>query len=263
MESINLAEAIAAKRQQDQAEAAQKDIAEKNFTIEQFSTIVHALGKATATLIQFLEQYEPKTEIKNFPKQIGTPDVKDVVKAVKGLEKTLKPQALDNSDVVKAIKSLNDTIAKLDQSEVKVSNLSDIGSQINSSLTKLQKSLDKVELSPKITVPKPQVTVQPTDVRSLVKVMKEVKQEVIDKPVPGTTVVQTDPLIRFTPVDMDDSSKVQYYSYIASKGDYYIRKVDKSGAYTTIRFYWGDGGPTAYNTDWANRASLTYKMWSE
>lgn len=257
----------AAKRKEEEALSAEleKEQAEKDFTIEQFRSIASAIADSAGMLVQFLNGYEPKTEVKNFPKTIGTPDVEKVVKAVKSLEKSLKPQKIDNSDVITALQAVKDAVSAIPTmpETIEVSNIDKVSSELKNGLRDVLKRLEKLEFSPKITVPKPTVTVQPTDVKGIVKELRAVKQEIIDKPVPGTPTFVQDPLIRFTPVNMDDSTNVQYYSYIANDGEFYIRKVDKSGAYTTVRFYYGTGGASGHNTAWTNRAALTYKMWTE
>lgn len=257
-----LLQAVAKKQAEVAAEEQTKEQAEKQFTMEQFRSVVKAMSDATTVLIRFLNTYEPTTTVKNFPESFKTPDVKDVVKAVKGLEKTLKPQALDNTDVINAIKELKTCIEGMEKpsESVSIANPQDITKDLTKAIEGLQMRLDKIELSPKISVPKPQVTVQPTDVKSIVKELKAVKQEVIDKPVPGTTVVQTDPLIRYTPADIDDATDIQYFGNIAADTSYYIRRFDKSSNPKTIRFYFGKGD---YAAAWAARASKTYTLWSE
>lgn len=264
MNEAELIQAAARKRAEVQAAQDAQAQAEKDFTTAQFQSIATVVTDAAAKLAALLDKLEPKVEVKNFPKPESD---KEVVKAVKDLGKTLKPQKVDNGDVIAAIKLLNESIAKIPslmpQTEaVKVTNLAELTKDIVSSNKALTAALNKLELSPKITVPKPTVTVQPTDVKGVIKELKNVAKEIVDKPVPGTTVVPTDPLIRFTPANMDDTTTVQYYSYIATDGEFYIRKVDKSGAYTTIRFYFGKGTAATHDTAWTNRAGLTYRMWT-
>jgi hypothetical protein len=258
----------AAKRKQEaiQQSELEREQAEKNFTMEQFRSITVAMAEMTKVFMDFIRQQEIKTNITNFPDKIGTPDSDKVVKAVKSLEKALKPEKMDNKDVVKAINELNKNIKSLPgkiapTDAVEVTNIKEMTDTLAKSQKTLTDALKSLELAPKITVPKPEVHIQPTDTKGIVKALKEVKKEIIDKPVPGTPTFVQDPLIRFTPVDMDDSTTVQYYSYIATDGEFYIRKVDKSGAYTTIRFYFGKGVDD-YNTAWTGRAALTYTMWA-
>lgn len=267
MDPNSLIEAARRKREEEQQAELEREQAEKDFTMEQFRSITTAMAQMTKVLLDFIQQQEIKTNITNFPDKIGTPDSDKVVKAVKSLEKALKPEKMDNKDVVKAIKELNQNIKSLPSKiaptdAVEVTNIKEMTDTLAKSQKTLTDALNRLELSPKITVPKPTVTVQPTDTKSIVQELKKVKQEIIDKPVPGTPTFVQDPLIRFTPANMDDSTTVQYYSYIATDGEFYIRKVDKSGAYTTIRFYFGKGTAATHDTAWTNRASLTYTMWA-
>lgn len=241
---------------------------EKQMTADQFKSISDSVSQATDVLIRFFQAHKPTTSVDNFPDTISTPDITKVVDQLKKLEKSLKPVTNDNSDVVSSIKDVADKIQKLPeklthQDSIEVSNLQELKSTMDSGFKDLRRSIEALEMKPKITVPKTQVNVEKTDVAGVVKELKKVAKEVREKPITPVSVTPTDPLIRFTPVNMDDTTTVQYYSYIATSGEYYIRKVDKSGAYTTIRFYWGSGGATNHNTDWTGRAALTYTMWSE
>ena len=264
MDQDYLVEAVRRKREEQEAAEQAQEQAEKQFTIDQFRSVAKAVADATEVLVRFLPTIEPKVEVKNFPKQIDTS--KEVVKAVKGLEKTLKPQKVDNKDVIKAITDLSAAIKAMPghmprTEAVSVTNIGEVAQTLVEGQKKLTEALNKLELSPKITVPKPTVTVQPTDTKGIIKALKDVKKEIVDKPVPGTPTFVQDPLIRFTPVNMDDDTSVQYYSYIATDGEFYIRKVDGSGAYKTIRFYFGKGA-AAHDTAWTGRAGLTYTMWA-
>ncbi len=242
--------------------------AEKQLTAEQFRSISDSVINSTKVLIEFLNQYKPKTTVENFPSKISTPDVEGVVRQLKSLEKSLKPIASDNSDVIKSLKDVEKQIKELPKKipvseAVSVTNLEELKSTMDDGFKKISDALSGLEMNPKITVPKAQVNVEKTNLAPLTKEIKKVAKEVREKPITPVSVTPTDPLIRFTPVNMDDSTTVQYYSYIATSGEFYIRKVDKSGAYTTIRFYWGNGGATIHDTAWTGRAGLTYTMWSQ
>lgn len=265
MERDTLVAALARKKAEQAQLEEQSKTDERQFTQQEFYKLAQAVANATGVLLQFLRTHEGKTQVTNFPDSVKTPDILKVEKAIKELVKATKPEKQDNSDVVAKLEAVNESVKAIPAplEAVTVTNIADIASTLENAVKKLETRLSKLELSPKITVPKPQVTVEKTNVAGIIKELKGVKQEIIDKPVPGTTVVQTDPLIRFTPANMDDASTVQYYSYIAATGEYYIRKVDKSGAYTTIRYYFGTGGGSAHDTAWTGRAGLTYTMWSQ
>lgn len=267
MDQSFLIEAARRKREEEQQTELNREQAEKDFTMEQFRSITTAMAEMTKVFMDFVKQQEIKTNITNFPDKIGTPDSDKVVKAVKNLEKTLKPEKIDNKDVIKAIKELNQNIKSLPSKiaptdAVEVTNMKEMTDTLTKSQKILTDALNGLEMSPKITVPKPTVTIQPTDTKSIVAELKKVKKEIIDKPVPGTTHVPTDPLVRFTPTDIDDTGDIQYFGYIATDGEWYIRKYDRTGTYKTLRFNFGSGGAATYATAWTGRAGLTYTMWT-
>jgi hypothetical protein len=254
--------------QRKQAEEQQAKQSEKQITADQFKSITRAVTQSTSVLVKFLQQYKPTTSVDNFPDSISTPDIDKVVQELKALGKSLKPVVNDNSDVISSINKLSKELAKLPSKmpttdSVEVTNLQELKNSFEGGIQALQKAIEAIEVKPKVTVPKAQITVEKTNVAGLIKEVKKVAKEVREKPITPVSVTPTDPLIRFTPVNMDDSSTVQYYSYIATSGEFYIRKVDKSGAYTTIRFYWGNGGAGEHDTAWTGRAGLTYTMWSQ
>lgn len=263
MDAESLLAAAAQKQADDIAREKAQELADQKAVAEQFGSIVTALGQATQVLIRFLQSHE--TKISNFPDSIKTPDTDKVVKAVDKLGKTLKPNEQDDSKVLKALDEVKKAVKEIEMpitETVEVTNFKEMTTSLAKDLKSLQKAVEGLEMKPKITLPAPVVNVEKTNVKGIIKALEDVKQEVIDKPVPGTTVVPTDPLIRFTPANMDDATSVQYYSYIATDGEFYIRKVDKSGAYTTIRFYFGKGTAATHDTAWTGRAGLTYSMWT-
>ena len=263
MDAQSLLNAAERKRQDDIKREQAQELADKQAVAEQFGSIVKALGQATQVLIRFLQQHE--TKISNFPDSIKTPDTDKVVKAVDKLGKTLKPLEQDDSKVIKALNEVKQAVKEIEMpvtEAVEVTNLSEMTSSLAKDIKSLQKAVESLEMKPKITLPAPVVNVPKVDTKGIINALEKVREEVEMKPVPGTTVVPTDPLIRFTPANMDDTTTVQYYSYIATDGEFYIRKVDKSGAYTTIRFYFGKGTSADHDSAWTNRASLTYRMWT-
>lgn len=267
MDAQSLLEAAARKTAEDQQAKLAEEQAAKQEIADQFGSIVKALGQATQVLIKFLQQHE--TKVSNFPDSVKTPDTDKVVKAVDKLgttlSKTLKPNEQDDSKVLKALEDVKKAIKETEMpvtESVEVTNFKDLSTSLGEQLKSLQKAVESLEMNPKITLPAPVVNVEKTDVKSVVNALKDVKQEIIDKPVPGTTHVPTDPLIRFTPAHIDDANDVKYYGYIATDGEFYIRKYDESVSPKTLTFYFGKGGATTYNTAFTNRASLTYSMWT-
>ncbi len=270
MSEINqefLLEAVRKKQEEMKAEEESQEQAEKAFTVEQFQSVAKAMGEATTALVAFLKANSLKVEVKNPQKTVATPDVSKVATAIGKLEKKLdKVKPADNTEIASAIKELAKAIEGQEPAPeaVSITNIDELAKTLLESQQQLNKTLSSLKLEPKITVPKPTVTVQPTDTQSIVAGLKKVEKAIEDNAPGGGgggAAGSQDPLQRFTPVDMDDSTTVQYYSYIATDGEFYIRKVDKSGAYTTIRFYFGKG-VAEYTTAWTGRAALTYTMWA-
>lgn len=263
MDAQSLLEAAARKQADDLAKEKAQEQADQQAITDQFGSIVTALGQATKVMIKFLESHE--TKVSNFPDSIKTPDTDKVVKAVDKLGKTLKPTEQDDSKVLKALDEVKQAVKEIEMpvtEAVEVTNFKELTTSLSNDLKSLKKVVEALEMKPKITLPAPVVNVEKTDVKSVVNALKDVKQEIIDKPVPGTTVVPTDPLIRFTPAHVDDANDVKYYGYIATDGEFYIRKYDESVSPKTLTFYFGKGTAATYTTAFNNRASLTYRMWT-
>ena len=248
--------------QDHQNELATQPTDDEKFEIEQFQSVVKAVGQATKDLVKFLTKAE--LQVGNFPKEFSTPDV---VKALKQLETSLKPA--NNNDVVKGLKSLQDDLKKQLQQipvseTVAVSNLEEITKRFSQEIAGVVKAIEKQNLAPEIKVAAPKVTVQPTpvqvqatDVKGLIKAMKDVKTAVDVKPIPVANT-PTDPLIYYLASDVDDAGTVQYFGYTDNKGAWYIKKYDTSVSPKTIRFCFGQAN---YATNFTNRASLAYTTW--
>lgn len=253
------------KYQNYQDELAGQPTPEQEFDKEQFQSIIRAVGDATTAMLRYLVKNDINANITNFPSEIGTPDVKDLIKAVGRLEKSLKPVKNDNSDVVKSLKSLQSDIQKLPKTlapkdQVTVSNFGDLTAKID----KMIKAIEAKEYNPEIKVEAPQVTVeptpvvvQPTDISSVVKSTDKVSDTIKKLKFPVANV-PTDPLIYYLPADIDDAGNVQYFGYTDNKGAWYVKKYDTSVSPKTIRLAFGQSN---YTTNWTNRASLTYSIW--
>ena len=245
---------LAAKRQQEEEAAAQ----ERQFTIDQFQSVARAMAQAAELMIKFLQTHRPKAEITNFPTEISTPDIDKVVEAIEQAQEALKPG--NNDDVIEVLEEL------LKKSEA------------------TNKLLKGLEINPKVNVPAPVVNVKDPDLNPILKAIEANKPETVDLnpfikaqeetqkqlkavitavkniKMPGVPTTQTDPLIRYTAADVDDAGTVQYFGSIATDGHWYIKKYDTSVSPKTVRFAFGTSN---YATNFTNRASLTYKLWSE
>jgi purine nucleoside permease len=63
--------------------------------------------------------------------------------------------------------------------------------------------------------------------------------------------------------DSDEpTADLGYYALIQKEGAYYILRIVKTGTVSTYRYYRGTSLAN-YQTDWTNRASLTYRYYNE
>lgn len=255
-EQILLSGIQAKKQQADQApELAKAELR------DQVQKLINAQAEATKVMVKFLQHFAPDVTVKNFPafpESIKTPDTQEVVNAVKGLEQALKPTQADNSDIVKAVKSLASKIEAIPATEsVEVSNLAELKSSISGDLKALLEAIKSLEVSPQITLPAPVVTVQKPDLKAISTGLDKIYEGVKEFHVPAFQV-DTDPLINFLPVDIDDAGLVQYFGYVNSIGGWYIRKFDTSTSPKTIRFAFGSG-----TYDFSARAGYSYTIWGQ
>ena len=66
-----------------------------------------------------------------------------------------------------------------------------------------------------------------------------------------------DPLAKYKDAGMDVASNPMYFGYIALDGSWYIKKLDTTSGTTYVK------GDVDYETNWINRASLTYELFNE
>jgi hypothetical protein len=268
--------------QQHQQERANQPTPEMVFMAQQFKDVVAAMDTAAQTMTSFMQTYHPTATVDNFPKEIKTPDIKEVVSAVKALETTIKPIEYDNSELVKGLKSIQDELKQLpksipDTDKAVVNSLNQLGIKLSADISKVLHAVLAQEVKPEVKVEKPDLKPlekaiaankpEKVDLEPLVKALKAVQKEVAQKPVPGTVSVPTDPLIKYAESDIDDVDasntlkSVRYFGYTDNSGAWYIKRLDVSGVGTTgksIRFAFGQSN---YQTNWNNRANLAYAQW--
>lgn len=241
---------------------AQVKASEQTLAAKPFNDIQEAIAHATLLLISFLDGYEGSTKVNNFPTSVKTPDIAEVVKAVKALK---QPDAYNDQAVVKSLGELKAAFGKLNIPEsFTLKNSSDIANQLAQAIMPTLKAVQALKLDPKITVEPTPVTVQPVDLQpildqlaTLKKATDKVSKTLTELRFP-TTNVPTDPLIKYTPADIDDASTVQYFGFTDILGAWYIRKFDTSVSPKTLRFAFGQ---TGYTAAWTARASQTYAIW--
>jgi hypothetical protein len=119
--------------------------------------------KSIAKLVEFLDKKVTRTEVVNQLKQIGTPDVQRVVKAVDSLHDTLKTH--ENTDLTEVTKLLNGMLDQLSQvpkelPKAEKQQFVDYSSQIKS-LEETVKGVEKAIQAQKLNVEAPVVNVEP------------------------------------------------------------------------------------------------------
>lgn len=250
---------LAHKQQQQDASELQSaneqasEAQEKAFTEQQFGRVTEAITLASTLMVQFLKLYKPNIE---FPAEISTPDVDKVVQAVDKLGVTLKPAADDDTQLISAINALIPELKKIQglKLDPKIDVAAPVVNVDAPDLSSIAKSNKDVVTAIKgIVIPEaPKV-----DNSAVLASLKKVNDTIMHLKFPVSTT-PTDPLIRYTPADIDDTGIVQYYGYIDTGGAWYIRKFDTGANPKTLRFAFGNTG-----YDFTQRVSLTYKLWSQ
>lgn len=238
---------------------------ERQWAEQQFGSVVQAMVEATTVMVKFLNEY--KVTVKEMPEikgSVSTPDIKELAESLaKQAEKLQPAEGYDDSHLVKSI------------------------SDLAKGFQEFTKEFRKLKFDPQITVQAAEVHVPAVDLTEVKTAIEGLKQEPVNlQPIiesfekanqenltkmqkmvkelvsgmPGTPMVQTDPLVRFTPTDIDDSGTIQYFGFLATDTEWFIRKFDTTAG--TIRFTFGKG-IGSYSTNWAIRATLTYTLWSQ
>lgn len=115
--------------------------------------------------------------------------------------------------------------------------------------TQLVAAIQKIELSPNITVPTPQVTLHE----------KDVNLKPLEKAINGLKTTKATNLSDYRAHDLDDSPDgSQYVGFIAMDGSWYIMHSDDKT--NTIRYYFGNEN---YDEAWNYRGGHTYTTLSE
>lgn len=242
------------------------------------------IGKLSHTITG----HQPSVTVLNPITSVKTPDVAKVVSAVKSLETALKPLENDYTPLIEAINGLIPELKAIPTSvhvpeqreSVSVSNLSDI----TDAVATLKGAIDKLgkQFSPNIEVKAAEVKVDApdlspieaglADIRAAVDAIKLPEAKPIDlSPViqaseattgainglrfPTASITPTDPLVRYSPSDIDDAGTTQYFGYTDMLGHWYIQRMDNAASPKTLRYATGSGN---YATGWTARASQTY-----
>jgi len=242
-----------------------------------------ATSKDIDSVIKQLKEVQVAALLGSNKSSVVLADSTDLGEAVAGLGSKL--DALAKS--LEAEKSDKELIKTVKEELTKVANIlrADDDFDVVTALVDVRNAIESLDVQPVVNVPK--VTIPKTDVKvDLSAVAKEVASlktafsklklpvtdlssvnEGLDNVVstirglsfPVPNFVQ-DPYIRYKTVDEDDdgvSTSIKYYGFIDPEGHWYILKVDPSGNPKTYRYAFGG---VAYQTNWTNRASLSYDL---
>lgn len=240
--------------------------------------------------IKALEVHKPEVTVLNHPDSIKTPDVAQVVEAIKQLitvEQNRKTTDLKPiiKQLVRIAPLLEELPSKINipeaKEEVQVTNFDELTVILEDILTSLKASAEQeakevVIPAPVVTINEKEVDLTPLqadlqDIRAAVDNIKipelpvdddtEIIQGLYDVsetiknlrfPIPN---VATDPLIRYKVADMDDAGAVKYFGQITNDGTWLIMQEDDGASPKTIRYA---AGSSDYPTAWTNRATQTY-----
>jgi len=247
-------------------------------------------AKAIQSLLEFAARPQEALEVAPDP----------VLVAIQQLEKTVKASKVDNSQVIAAIRELIPTLKAIPSAikmpeapepteSVEVTNLKDLLTPLTDSLTGVKSAIEAQKLDPKVNVAAPNVKVaapelgplltqlgnvekavkaikfptipepKPIDLSSVTEATNATTKAINDLTFPVASATPTDPFVRYLPADIDDVGTVQYFGFTDVQGHWYIQKFDTSTSPKTIRF---TAGNSDYSTNFANRAGLTYTVWS-
>lgn len=163
-----------------------------------------------------------------------------MVSTIKGLDSSASDMAQ-----LKALKGLSDGVEALQRS------VDSYVSAIDRQTVQLIAALNRLELSPQITVPKPVVTVQERaiDFKPLEKALKGLQQ-------PAARAVS---LSDYRAHDLDDAPDgKQYIGFIDMDGNWYLMQSDDETH--SLRYYFGRG---SYADAWDSRFGHSYRTLSE
>ena len=150
-------------------------------TASQISSLEESMLKSFQLLVKYLDGKTTKTEVVNQLKEVSTPDVDKVVRAVQTLTNTTSQNKIDLTDVKSGLKALEDQLklipkekAEFEQREdVKVTNLSDIKLP-DLDTSKLEKAIKELKIeAPVVNLPQTEVNVDAPDLKPLQKGLKD------------------------------------------------------------------------------------------
>jgi hypothetical protein len=269
---------------QNDTQAHAKDIQD----LQKHNELRSGLANVAATVSRTILAHKPAVTVLNPVTSVKTPDAQQVVEAVNRLETALKPLESDPTPIVKAVMALIPLLKAIPGAihipeapdSVKVNNfegvikvLEAINGNVIAQATKFEPNISVN--SPEVKVEAPNMTTieaglaailkaveanrppEPpvTDLNPLIKSTEATTGAINGLRFPTASITPTDPLIRYSPADVDDAGTVQYFGFTDMTGAWYVQRMDTGASPKTLRYA---RGTTAYPAGWTGRASLTY-----
>lgn len=233
------------------------------------------------SLIKQLKEVQLATLMSGNKSSVILADSTDLGEAVRSLG-----EKLDNLAKASENEKSDTQLAKIFKSEIeKVANIlkSDTDTDVIEAINSLNQAISSITVTPVVNVPETNVTVDApkvdlkplsakldavvkavgkieipqVDQTDVLMGLDKVSQTINNLKFPVANFVQ-DPYIRYKAVDEYDdgvATNVKYYGFLSPEGNWYILKNDPSASAKTYRYAFGDSD---YETNWTNRASLTY-----
>lgn len=247
MNPEKIQQAYADKRAADEkSQEKTKSTEEYNKKLVGSDRIQRAIVETARLSIEHRDGHEPKVEVKNFPKSVKTPDIKEVVQAIDKMSKEVAPKNIDFTPLQKSIAALSEQIAKLPTEypeapeaveTVAVNNLNELKPQLEA----ITATLEKLKLDPKIDVKVPK-----TDLSGIESAIASLKVE------PVKEVELSDYM---AVVIDDDSEYMQYVGFINPDGEWYILYYDIEKNLFLFNF-----GIDNFNKSWQNHMNINYSQ---
>jgi hypothetical protein len=217
--------------------------------------------KSIAKLVEFLDKKVTRTEVVNQLKQIGTPDVQRVVKAVDSLHDTLKThENTDLTEVTKVLTDLLEEAKKIPKDKVEIPQVEqkDYVAQFKE-LADTVKAVEEAVKAQKTTVEAPVVNVPKITIpKAELKVVKETTNVTNE-------ITVEDWRKEYVMSDSRKTEKISYYGHLKTDGSWYIMRHRAGGGvdegfgeeWDEIRYIFGSKD---YAKNFKNREELKYKL---
>lgn len=174
-----------------------KEADDKQLQVTSNLAVINTINKATKALIKFQRQHEPNVSVKNYSK---SPDIVEVVKALRKLEKALISSRPDNSDLIKALSGLSKNLAQI-PTEIKLPEIPKPPDTITvknqpdykKEFAALNKTLKSIDVKPQVNVQQNDV-----DISLITESLKQVGESIAGIKLPNIPDTDLTPLVKAT-----------------------------------------------------------------